>query len=93
MIPEQVHVMRIDAQGSEPWILRGMSQLLARSPGIQILMEFLPRLYSPWGCRSLRSFFASSEPWDFAGGVLTDKARLRRISAKMPGWLRTEFIP
>ncbi len=42
IIPERVHVMKIDAQGSEPWILRGMSQLLARSPGIQILMELAP---------------------------------------------------
>lgn len=42
MISERVHVMRIDAGGSEPRILRGMPEILKRSPGIQILMEFSP---------------------------------------------------
>ncbi|HEY2011895.1 MAG TPA: FkbM family methyltransferase [Bryobacteraceae bacterium] len=38
----RVDVVKIDAEGAEPWILRGMRQIIARSPGIRILMEFAP---------------------------------------------------
>lgn len=38
----RVDVIKIDAEGSEPFVLRGMREILARSPGIRILMEFAP---------------------------------------------------
>jgi FkbM family methyltransferase len=38
----RVDVVKIDAEGAEPQILRGMRQIIERSPGIRILMEFAP---------------------------------------------------
>ena len=38
----RVDVVKIDAEGAEPLILRGMREIVARSPGIRILMEFAP---------------------------------------------------
>ena len=35
-------VVKIDAEGAEPLILRGMRGVIARSPGIRIILEFAP---------------------------------------------------
>ncbi len=35
-------VVKIDAEGAEPVILRGMQQLIRRSPSIKIFIEFAP---------------------------------------------------
>jgi FkbM family methyltransferase len=38
----RVDLVKIDAEGAEPLILRGMRSIIDRSPGIRILMEFAP---------------------------------------------------
>ncbi len=38
--PTESVVLKIDAEGTEPSILRGMSQLLARTPNVAILLEW-----------------------------------------------------
>jgi FkbM family methyltransferase len=38
----RVDIVKIDAEGAEPFILRGMRGVIERSPGIRILMEFAP---------------------------------------------------
>ncbi len=38
----RIDVIKIDAEGSEPFILRGMTQILARNPGLRIFVEFAP---------------------------------------------------
>lgn len=38
-----VDIVKIDAEGSEPLVLRGMRGTLARNPGVKILMEFAPQ--------------------------------------------------
>ena len=38
----RVDVVKIDAEGSEPLIWRGMSRIIQESPGIVLLMEFAP---------------------------------------------------
>lgn len=43
---DKVDVVKIDAEGAEPLILDGMAETLARNPGIKIVMEFSPHLYS-----------------------------------------------
>ncbi|MGD0618384.1 MAG: FkbM family methyltransferase [Bryobacteraceae bacterium] len=40
----RVDLVKIDAEGAEPSILRGMRGILRRSPGIRILLEFAPSL-------------------------------------------------
>ncbi len=37
-----IDVMKIDAEGAEPWILKGMHEILANNPNITIFMEFAP---------------------------------------------------
>lgn len=39
---QRVDVMKIDAEGAEPFIIEGMQQVIAASPGMKILMEFAP---------------------------------------------------
>jgi FkbM family methyltransferase len=48
----KVDFVKVDAEGAEPLIVRGMSQIIARNPEIAILLEFAPSLleranYSP----------------------------------------------
>lgn len=40
IVQDPVDVIKIDAEGSEPYILEGMKATLARSPGVQLVMEF-----------------------------------------------------
>jgi FkbM family methyltransferase len=37
-----IDIVKIDAEGAEPFILRGMRRILNRNPGIRILLEFAP---------------------------------------------------
>jgi FkbM family methyltransferase len=39
---DRIDVVKIDAEGAEPVILRGMQQIIRRSPGITIFIEFAP---------------------------------------------------
>jgi FkbM family methyltransferase len=39
---EHVDIVKIDAEGAEPLILRGMQQVIQRNPEIRIVMEFAP---------------------------------------------------
>ena len=39
----RVDIVKIDAEGSEPFILRGMKRIIAQNPHIHILMEFAPQ--------------------------------------------------
>jgi FkbM family methyltransferase len=44
LITVPVDLMKIDAEGCEPLIFEGMRELIARSPNLQILMEFAPHM-------------------------------------------------
>lgn len=44
-VPE-IHVLKIDVEGHEPEVMRGAREIIARSPHIKIVMEFLPALMS-----------------------------------------------
>ena len=45
-----VNLVKIDAEGAEPVIWHGMRRMLARNPGVVVLMEFTPSLYAdPFG--------------------------------------------
>jgi FkbM family methyltransferase len=39
---ERVDIVKIDAEGAEPLIVRGMQQVIKRNPKIRILLEFAP---------------------------------------------------
>lgn len=42
-VPE-IHVLKIDVEGHEPEVIRGARDIIARSPRLKIVMEFLPAL-------------------------------------------------
>jgi FkbM family methyltransferase len=39
----RIDVIKIDAEGAEPAILRGMEKILARNPGVRLLLEYAPQ--------------------------------------------------
>lgn len=41
----RVDVIKIDVEGVEPLVFKGMKQVLKNSPGIKIIMEYSPHLY------------------------------------------------
>lgn len=47
----RLDLVKIDVEGSEGRALRGMRALLARSPGVRILMEFAPEMLAASGIR------------------------------------------
>ncbi|WP_448657613.1 FkbM family methyltransferase [Sphingomonas sp. CJ99] len=51
-VPE-IHVLKIDAEGHEPAVIRGAEQLLRRSPSVKIIMEFVPHIMGTNEARSL----------------------------------------
>jgi len=40
---DPVHVIKMDVEGAEPTALEGMTQTLARSPGLTLFAEYNPR--------------------------------------------------
>ncbi len=40
----EIHVMKIDAEGHEPSVLRGAMEIIRRSPQLAIVMEFVPAI-------------------------------------------------
>lgn len=65
-----VDVVKIDAEGAEPLILRGMKETIARNPDIHILLEFAPE--------HLRR--AGVEPGEFLGEISSLGFGVRRIN-------------
>lgn len=49
ILTHPIQVMKLDAEGSEPLVLAGMRQTLARSPELKIVMEFYPELIQQGG--------------------------------------------
>jgi FkbM family methyltransferase len=45
----RVDVIKIDAEGAEPAILEGMSEILKQNPDVKIVMEYSPHLYTNVG--------------------------------------------
>ena len=65
----RIDVIKIDAEGSEPFILRGMTRILATSPGLRIFVEFAPE--------HLRR--AGIEPLQWYAELLELGLRVRRV--------------
>jgi FkbM family methyltransferase len=49
LLEAPVHGMKTDAQGADHLVLRGMAETLAKSPDVEIVVEFLPTLPNLYG--------------------------------------------
>jgi len=50
---QQVDIVKIDAEGAEPLVFRGMRGVIQRNPAIRIVLEFAPSLLQRAGTRPL----------------------------------------
>ena len=57
----KIDVIKIDAEGSEPFVLRGMAEILARNPGLRIFVEFAPEHLRRAGIEPLQWYEELSE--------------------------------
>jgi FkbM family methyltransferase len=65
----ELQCVKMDVQGYEPFVLRGMEQVLARSPSVTLLTEFWPMGMEQAGGSS-RDFFQWFEQHGFSAYVL-----------------------
>ncbi|MGH9406318.1 MAG: FkbM family methyltransferase [Terriglobia bacterium] len=70
LVEGPVDVIKIDAEGSEPFILQGMKDVLGRSPGVKIVMEF--------HTAALRA--GGHDPRQFAEDLATSGFTLRQLT-------------
>jgi FkbM family methyltransferase len=70
VVSGRVDVMKIDAEGSEPFIIEGMKGVLARSPQIKIVMEFNPQALQAAG-KDPRQFLRRLAELGFVAGMVT----------------------
>jgi FkbM family methyltransferase len=65
----RVDIVKIDAEGAEPFILKGMAQLRSRNPELRVFLEFAPE--------HLRR--AGADPLQWAYQLLTSGSVVRRL--------------
>jgi hypothetical protein len=89
---ERVDVVKIDAEGAEPFILRGMKKIFARNPSLIVLLEFAPALLTRAGIappaflETLRNMgFEIQQVDDFTGALspLTNEQLLASESSNL----------
>ena len=84
-----VDVVKLDVEGSEGRVLRGMRGLLARSPGVRMLMEFAPEMLnaSGVGAREVTSLLEGYGllPWTIDDGGALHPARWAELGALTGG--------
>jgi FkbM family methyltransferase len=78
IVPGAVDFMKIDAEGSEPFIFEGMRGLLARSPGVQVIMEFNLIALGLAGVEPLRHLCQISE-LGFTSSIVNEQGGLETV--------------
>jgi FkbM family methyltransferase len=71
-----VDLVKIDAEGAEPAIVAGMPRLLARSPHVRLVMEFIPAQLRRAG-HDPRGFLASLASLGFRVHTIDARGRVR----------------
>jgi FkbM family methyltransferase len=79
LIRGEVHLMKIDAEGSEPLIFNGMRQILDRSPDLNMVMEFNVSLLQLSGDPS--AFLRQLCDFGFAIASITEEGVLEPFDA------------
>jgi len=88
VIAGSVDFVKIDAEGSEPLIVKGMKGILDRSPDIKVLMEFNPDALRNAGVNPLE-FYQSLAKMGLRSRVVTKEGVLAEV--QVDGLLRQEL--
>ena len=51
---DHIDVVKIDVEGAEPLVIRGMREIITKNPGMKIIMEFAPEHLKRGGCDPMR---------------------------------------
>jgi hypothetical protein len=73
-----VDVMKIDAEGAEPFVLQGARRTLAENRDIQVMMEFSPAMFSAYG--SVQAFLGEISGLGFGVWRIAPDSSLIRAS-------------
>jgi FkbM family methyltransferase len=93
IVPGSVDLVKIDAEGSEPLILRGMHGVIGRSPQIKIVMEFNLHCLHTAGVDPA-SFISEIEGLDLTLSIVSDDGALRPVNRQglLETPIRTLFL-
>lgn len=84
-------LLRMDAEGSEPQVLRGAEQLLRRSPGLRIVTEWSPPMMAPR--TALPEFIAWLGGHGFVARRIARSGRLEPVAMEaLPGLPHGELV-
>jgi FkbM family methyltransferase len=81
IVPGSVDLMKIDAEGSEPYIFDGMRGVLARSPRVQIIVEFNVPVLKVAGVEPL-SFLRKIQGQNFKVSIVTPAGGLEPLNER-----------
>lgn len=70
----EIHLVKIDVEGAEPLVLRGMSKLLERSTELKMVVEFAPSCIREGGCA----------PQQFLEGLANRGLRIHVLQGERP---------
>jgi hypothetical protein len=76
-----VDVLKIDAEGAEPLILKGIDAVLARNPGLAIVMEFAREMVAET-CGDALEFLNDILRRGFRPALITASGALRSASVE-----------
>ncbi len=87
-----VHLVKLDIEGAEPAALEGMAELLRRTRGIHLIVEFIPHILRRASIEP-RKFLHTLRDLGFIVHAVADRGGLQEVDedlANVPG-LRTEL--
>lgn len=74
----KIDVIKMDAEGAEPFILEGMSETLAANPKLKILMEFAPLFLTGAG-RDYHAYLRGLEAMGFSVGLIDSDLKVKPV--------------
>lgn len=84
---EKIDLIKMDAEGAEPYILRGAVRVLKENPNLKIIMEFSPSIIAV-AYESVELFFNDLQSLGFKMYLIDYDSSLKRISKELAHTLR-----
>ncbi|MEO1237516.1 MAG: FkbM family methyltransferase [Planctomycetota bacterium] len=88
-----VDVIKMDAEGAEPFIWEGMTRTLAANPRLTVLMEFGPDFLRGAG-RDVREYLEGIEAMGFSIGLIDHDFRVKPLELdRLEAWIAARAWP